>query len=349
MASVPALEPTAAARPERDLAASPATGEETAPAPARSQATDRFRGLAIAMMVAANFLAQARCVPAWLKHAPDVGLTVVDLVAPFFIFAIGLTFGPSARRRLAREGAQATTLHFVGRYLALVGLGALFSLGEMRFAPEPGRDQTWGVLQAVGVAGLLAFPAVFASVPARIAIGTALLAGYQAMLDREWLARVLATSHGGPEGSLAWTAMLVGATVLSDLRSSRRGSSMPAAAALVLAAGAALAFAVPLSKNRVSASYVLVALGASGLVFAAFDAPPSAWRARVPMLDAWGTNPLLLYVLHQVLLSVFVLPSSPGWYVEAPGWLVALQCAALMGVLAAAARALAKRRLVFSL
>ena len=84
---------------------------------------DLFRGLAIVLMVLANYLAGPAVVPAWLKHAPDVGLTVIDLVAPFFIFAIGLTFGLSARRRSQRDGWRAAAAHFALRYLALIGLG----------------------------------------------------------------------------------------------------------------------------------------------------------------------------------------------------------------------------------
>ena len=64
---------------------------------ARDRAIDRFRGLAILLMVIANFLEHVSTVPGWLKHAPDVGLTVVDFIAPAFIFAIGLTFPGSAR------------------------------------------------------------------------------------------------------------------------------------------------------------------------------------------------------------------------------------------------------------
>ena len=35
-----------------------------------------FRGLAIVLMVLANYLARPAVVPGWLKHAPDAGLTV---------------------------------------------------------------------------------------------------------------------------------------------------------------------------------------------------------------------------------------------------------------------------------
>ena len=70
----------------------------------RIASIDQFRGFAISAMVLANYLAGVHCVPVWLKHAPDVGLTVADLIAPFFIFAIGLTYGLSARRRIQAVG-----------------------------------------------------------------------------------------------------------------------------------------------------------------------------------------------------------------------------------------------------
>ena len=54
----------------------------------RLEAIDQFRGFAIMMMALANYLGGVNIVPWWLKHAQDVGLTFVDLVAPFFIFAI---------------------------------------------------------------------------------------------------------------------------------------------------------------------------------------------------------------------------------------------------------------------
>ena len=69
-------------------------------------------------MVLANYLGGIRVVPAWLKHAPDVGLTVADLIAPFFIFAIGLTYGLSARRRMQTAGKAKTVQHFLVRFFA---------------------------------------------------------------------------------------------------------------------------------------------------------------------------------------------------------------------------------------
>jgi len=65
----------------------------------RILAIDQFRGFAILLMILADYLNNINSIPAWLKHAPDVGYTIIDLVAPLFIFAIGLTYGMSFRRR----------------------------------------------------------------------------------------------------------------------------------------------------------------------------------------------------------------------------------------------------------
>lgn len=45
------------------------------------------------------------------------------------VFAIGLTYGLSFRHRYNRYGAWKTYKHFNFRYLALIGLGFLITLG----------------------------------------------------------------------------------------------------------------------------------------------------------------------------------------------------------------------------
>ena len=56
----------------------------------RYMSIDVFRGFAIAAMIFVNTISPFDNTPAWSKHAIDFGLTYVDLVAPFFIFAIEL-------------------------------------------------------------------------------------------------------------------------------------------------------------------------------------------------------------------------------------------------------------------
>ncbi len=116
-----------------------------------------------------------------------------------------------------------------------------------------------------------------------------------------------------------------------------------------MAAGLGLAWLLPVSKNRVSASYVLLAVGISALVFGLFHLFESRWRLRLPVLSEWGKNALLLYLLHGVVIGVFALPPVPAWYVQAPPWLIALQAAALVAVLSWVGAYLDRRGLYFTL
>ncbi|MFN2112420.1 MAG: heparan-alpha-glucosaminide N-acetyltransferase domain-containing protein, partial [Anaerolineales bacterium] len=134
----------------------------------RLDAVDQFRGFAILLMVLADYLSHIQRVPAWLKHAPGYGLTVVDLIAPLFIFAIGLTYRTSWQRRMDQDGPRGTVLHFIRRNLALMGIGTLTPWGY-----------SWGLFQTIGGAGLLALPVIWLPSLARGVIGGILLGGYQ--------------------------------------------------------------------------------------------------------------------------------------------------------------------------
>ncbi len=309
----------------------------------RQAAIDEFRGLAIVLMVLANYAADVQTIPPWLKHAPDVGLTVIDLIAPMFIFAIGLTFATSASRRAARDGFPTTLGHFIRRFLAMIGIGAIISAGETALGVNhSGVD--WGVLQAIGSAGLITLPAIFLSGRVRLLIGLALLTVYQLLIGSLWLGWVLHSPHGGLGGTLSWAAMLLLATVAADLYQARP-RLFPPVMALTLIAGLLLGLFAPVSKNRVSASYDLISLGASGLVFSLFYLT----RLRSALLTAWGRNPLLLYVLHYLLLALVVLPDIPEWHTQAPLWLAGLQAATLISILSIIAVHWHKKGFVFSL
>ena len=50
-------------------------------------------------MVLADYFNNIKPIPARLNHAPDIGYTIIDLVAPLFVFAIGITYGMSFNPR----------------------------------------------------------------------------------------------------------------------------------------------------------------------------------------------------------------------------------------------------------
>ena len=315
----------------------------------RFSSIDQYRGFAILTMVLANYMGGVKLIPAWLKHAPDIGLTLVDLVAPFFIFAIGLTYGLSFRKRLTRDGAGKTYTHFATRYLALVGIGALMSAGETAFGENPaGID--WGVLQAIGVAGLITLVVIRLQAMYRALVGMGMLIVYQILLDNFLLNLTLRSPHGGLFGSVSWGAMLILCTVLADLfHASQKISWFHWASLGVTIIGIALAFLLPVSKHRVSSTYVLVSTGLCGLLFAFFHLLSDRWHKNIRLLDAWGSNPLALYIIHYVLIGIFFLPNIPFLYTDAPLWLVLLEILFLITMLTLIANWMQRRKIFISL
>jgi predicted acyltransferase len=300
-------------------------------------------------MVLANYMGGVKLIPTWLKHAPDIGLTVIDLVAPFFIFAIALTFGLSFRRRAERDGAGKTYAHFATRYLALVGIGALMSAGETAVGANPaGID--WGVLQAIGVAGLFALAVIRLPSIYRWLIGAGILVIYQIVLDNFLLDLTLRSPHGGLFGSVSWGAMLILGSALADLfHDAQKGKWFYWASLAVLLVGIALAFFLPVSKHRVSFSYVLISTGVSALLFALFHLIAGRYRMNLHMLHAWGKNPLALYFLHYVLIGIFFLPNIPFLYAAAPLWLVILEMVFLVTTLTLVAYWMERRKIFITL
>jgi predicted acyltransferase len=318
--------------------------------PGRIISIDQFRGFAILTMALANYMDVVIIIPAWLKHAPDIGLTVIDLIAPFFIFAIGLTYALSFHHRLERDGAFSTYNQFFVRYLAIIGLGAIASAGETAAGQNPsGID--WGVLQAIGMAGLITLLVIRLPAIYRWLIGAAILVIYQVILDHYLLDLTILSPHGGLFGALNWGAMLILGTALADLfhDTGRWKKYFPWASLGVLAAGIALAIFVPVSKHRVSSSYVLITLGASALLFILFHwfSIRFNWRGR--FLVVWGRNPLVLYFLHYLIIGVFFVPGIPAIFQAAPLWLVMLEMVILIGGVSAVAFWLDHKNIVISL
>ncbi len=294
----------------------------------RNLAIDRFRGALVILMVGGDYLAGVQLVPAYLKHADDIGFTVADTVASAFVFTIGLTFASSFERRRRESGSTSAYRHFVVRYLALIGIGAIITAGGTSVA---GVHTDWGVLQALGLAGLICLAFVRLPTWARFLTGVLLLVAYQLALDAWWLDEVVRSNHGGFLGAISWAALLVLSTAVADLW--RRGGASYALCCTALVVVAAISMLiVPVSKHRVSLSFVLLTLAISAVAFLAVELASRAVPDRAGFLTWWGENALALYILHLLVLALVTLPAVPWWYAQAPGWLVATQLAVVVAV-----------------
>jgi predicted acyltransferase len=146
------------------------TGTPTHPhsaAPPRALALDALRGFAILTMVLSGIVPHGGKLPAWMYHAqtppPDhkfnaavPGITWVDLVFPFFLFALGAAIPFALKRRMERGMPWWEALLFIAKrgWLLLV-----FALFEHQTTP-------WGLGFDSPIKwwfGLLSFAVMFAA------------------------------------------------------------------------------------------------------------------------------------------------------------------------------------------
>lgn len=304
----------------------------------RNLTIDRLRGALVILMVVGDYLSGIQFVPSFLKHAPDIGLTIADIVAPAFLFVIGLNFAPSFRRRLS-DGSASTYRYFTLRYLAFIGIGATIA-GAANMVGQP---TDWGVLQSIGIAGLICLAVIRTSTLVRFASGLILLIGYQYLLDTAMQEVVLNSVHGGFFGAMSWGALLILATAIADIWRKGLVPYFYCCGGLVVAAGLSLLL-VPVSKHRVSLSFVLISLAISALVFLVVDGLSRKSSRQAGLFCWWGQHALALYLVHLLVLAIFVTPSISWWYAEAPAWLAILQLGAILGSMSLFAWWLNRRR-----
>jgi len=291
---------------------------------------DIFRGLAIVGMIFVNIVAPFNNTPAWSKHAIDYGLTYVDLIAPFFIFAIGLTYKMSFDRTLEREGYVKTFTRFARRYGSLAGFGFI---GSNHLITSEGIRFTWGVLQAIGYAGLFTLFFIFLPRIVRLVVGVGTLVGYQFILNISVEVESVMTTlgdlnlldvHGGIIGGIGFAAMLLITTAIIDLFNEKKKLPILISGIAFTAVGIIIhfiwkAYGFPIyggiSKERMTPSYVALTIGLSAILFYLiwylFD-KKDITNGKSLILQPFGRNALFLYIIHPlfILFATLYLPQS---------------------------------------
>ena len=103
----------------------------------RIKSIDRFRGFCVFCMLIFQFLKNfpslgilSRLADHSLENGIIIlpGMTLADIIAPAFIFAIGLTFALSFNKWQKRYGTKHAVIHYLERALAIIGLGTFLDL-----------------------------------------------------------------------------------------------------------------------------------------------------------------------------------------------------------------------------
>jgi predicted acyltransferase len=282
---------------------------------------DVFRGLTVAVMIFVNTTGEYMGLPAWSHHAKDYGLTYVDLVAPFFIFAIALTYHMFYKSGHVKEGWLQNNLRVIRRYFALVGIGFLGGgIVDMILQKTIHPIYNWGVFQAIGMAGLVTL--LFINLPRwwRLAAGILLWVTYQYLLVTFKLDDINFTEeHSGFWGGLGYGIMMLLATVVCEAFETGRMYRFLAGGAVFTAAGIVTSFYWGISKNRLTGPYIFIALGLACFFFYAiwylYD-KLQITQGRSSFFAPIGKNPFFIYVFYGPLTLIpllFIQFDSP-WY-----------------------------------
>jgi hypothetical protein len=107
----------------------------------------------MAVMIFVNALSDVRGLPWWTRHAPanvDV-MTYVDMVFPFFLFAVGMSFTLSVAQRLKQNSSLSSLWgHVAVRVLGLIVLGEILANAEKADPARMGMSgSTWAFLALI--------------------------------------------------------------------------------------------------------------------------------------------------------------------------------------------------------
>lgn len=308
-------------------------GQAAAARPKRIMALDVMRGLTIVCMIIVNNAGGPESY-AQLRHSEWNGLTVCDLVFPFFLFIMGVTTYLSMSSRGFR--ADGPTVRKILRRTLLILLicwalhwfdGLLDGRGWLDFS----RLRLTGVLTRIALCYCaVSFLALFLSMRGMIIAAVILTAGYGALLlaghgfdndlsninnivDRFLLSpdHLYTKRPVDPEGLLGTFPAIAhtivgfccGALIKSRDELSVKLLKLMVCGALLMATGWVFSAVFPINKRVWSPSYIMVTCGMAATLLATLSYFIDMRGERRPFVffEAFGVNPLFLYVLGEAL------------------------------------------------
>jgi hypothetical protein len=283
---------------------------------------DQVRGTTVLYLAVCHLIhwpQSNRLVEFFFYHAGRTAayMTFRDIITAALIFIMGLLYGYGFQRYKKRTGLAGAINQLFFRYglILLLGIVASFvgrdSLLESRTMDAGGTITVivWDVLQTIGLVGLVGLPFLFLNPKGRLFAGYLMVVFYQAMLlfaDAGWKSYAIHSTHGGILGALFSfssqfiIASAVGEYYFANVTASKfkMDNRLVLFAMANLAVGLALAIipGMEASKRQVSLSYSLICMGVTTLACMIFVFLERRDKTS-SLLDAFGKNPLLIYII----------------------------------------------------
>ena len=298
---------------------------------------DAFRGYTIAAMLLVNFPGSWDHVYFQLQHTAWNGLSFTDLIAPFFLFIVGVSIsfsyskikdGNGSKRSIYKKIIiRSLKIFAVGMFLNLM---PFFNLNEIRWTGTLHRiaivflassfiflHTNWK--QQIIIAGgiLILYWIVMLTIPTP-GVGQVVLEpgrNIAAWVDSKLLPGKMYQGTWDPEGILSTfpsiatciLGMLAGTLLQTNLSDSMKINYLLSFGVIVAIAGFFAGLSFPLNENLWSSSFVLVTAGFAALVL-------GAMYFRMDILNnksgsaagvIFGSNAITVYVLGDVLSLFF--------------------------------------------
>jgi len=308
-------------------------------------AIDRFRGMVILLMVLANFFEGIKWIPAWMKHAKPSGITIVDLIAPAFLFVIALTFPLSFRKRITKDGTQSAYSHALIRGFAIMGIGLFMSAGESLFVSDDG-ILSFGVLEIIGYSILLAIP--FITTHFGIKFFAAILFGlvHQFLALPEFSEAILSHKYDMAR-MLGPSSLLLFSLGMSDLFFKQKNTVLYVSFSIMLIiSGIFINIWIPFQRGLYNFSLVIISVGIASFAFYIMNIISERFWKKSDIICTWGQNPLVIFILHYFLLLIFLVPSATWWYSNVSLPFLALQTVCYLLVIHAVVLFLKKKKII---
>lgn len=293
---------------------------------------DVFRGITIALMVLVNNPGGSEYY-GLLQHADWNGLTLADVVFPFFIFIVGVAIPYSFTNKLDRKVSKRSLLLRITRRTIILFLLGLFINGFPYF--NLGNLRVMGVLQRIALCYFFAsIVFLFAKSKWQLLLTAAIPLIYWAMLvlvpvpgygagvlnkdgnlaaylDRLLLGGHLYAGTWDPEGILstlpavatALIGVLTGQHLMSRQEPSKKLVKLAVFGTLALVIGSVWNVVFPINKNLWTSSYVAFTGGMAILLLAVcfliIDVKRRTWWTRPFVI--LGMNAITVYVLSEIV------------------------------------------------
>jgi predicted acyltransferase len=301
---------------------------------------DAFRGFTIAAMILVNFPGNGDQVYHPLQHTEWWGISFTDLIAPFFLFAVGVSIALAYTNRL-ESGLRPSSLYkklfirslkifAVGMFLNALGILDNFSWQELRWTGTLHRisivflvcgllflHTNWRTQTVIGAVILVLYCIAMNFIPTP-GYGKVMLEpgiNLAAWIDQKLLPGKMWQGTWDPEGILSTfpsivsgiTGMLAGKLLITDRPLETRVNTLFFWGFVSLITGIVWNWHFGLNENLWSSSFVLFTSGMAALTLASsiylIDIHHHQYWARFGVI--YGMNAIAVYVLADVLAIIF--------------------------------------------